>query len=286
MEIIVADHAGFCFGVKNAINMAIDAQKNGSVSTLGELIHNSEAIGELERRGIWAKEKIDDIDTCQVVIRAHGASPKVFHALALFGYKVIDATCPFVKRVQHEAKLRSEQGTPVVLIGDRMHPEVIATFGWSDEKAHIVDSFEDIGNLPEFETVCVLGQTTYSVSKRDELFEAIRYRVQNVEIFDFICATTQQRQREAAEISAKADAVIVIGDNKSANTEKLAQVAHENCGRVVKILQRNELNGSDFLPWMTVGILAGASTPPSTIKDVVDFLKTLDREGEIKDNNA
>ncbi|MGI5898808.1 MAG: 4-hydroxy-3-methylbut-2-enyl diphosphate reductase [Christensenellales bacterium] len=296
MKIIVADHAGFCFGVRNAIDMALHSRKDGGVSTLGELIHNSRAIGELERQGVYAKNEMGDIDTCQVVIRAHGASPEVFHSLTALGYKVIDATCPFVKRIQREADKRRGQGVPIIIIGNKSHPEVAATYGWAGEGAYIVDSLADVEKLPELDEACILGQTTYSVSKRDELLEAISKRIRAPIVFNFICATTGARQKEAEEISKKCDAVLVIGDEKSANTKNLVLVAKRHCENVTRIMSKEEIpldkrdetgkkdekdekdkkdKKSKIRQDMTVGILAGASTPPEAIKEVVDFLENI-----------
>jgi 4-hydroxy-3-methylbut-2-enyl diphosphate reductase len=273
MKIILADHAGFCFGVRNAIDMAVNAGKDGSVSTFGELIHNSRAIRDLERQGVFSKNSIDDIDTCQVVIRAHGASPELFHSLAVLGYKVIDATCPFVKRIQREAERQAKQGVPIIIIGNKDHPEVMATYGWAGEGSYIVDSLSDVERLPELDEACILGQTTYSVYERDELLEAISRKVKAPSVFDFICATTGARQKEAEEIAKKSDFVIVIGDEKSANTQNLVRVAEKHCKSVARVMSKDEIPIDKIRQDMTVGILAGASTPPQAIKEVVEFLK-------------
>ncbi len=273
MKIIVADHAGFCFGVRNAIDMALQARKNGSVSTLGELIHNSQAIGELERQGVFSKNRIEDIDTGQVVVRAHGASPEVFNSLAVLGYKVIDATCPFVRRIQREAERQRKQGVAIIIIGNKDHPEVAATYGWAGEGVYIVDSLADVEKLPQLDEACILGQTTYSVAERDELVDAIGKKVKTPKVFDFICATTGARQKEAEQIAEKCDFVIVIGDKKSANTQNLVKVAQKHCNNVARVMNKGELPFDKISQDMTVGILAGASTPPEAIKEVVEFLK-------------
>jgi len=273
MKIVVADHAGFCFGVKNAIDLSLMAKQRGTVCTLGELTHNSRAIEKLERQGIHAKESVDQIDTRQVVIRSHGATPQVFHDLAVLGFEVVDATCPFVKRVQQEGLKRSGEGVPILIIGDAGHPEVMATKGWAGEASYVVDSVEDVRALPAMKTACVLGQTTYLVEKRDEILEEIRERIPDVQVFDFICSTTSVRQREAAQLAAKCDAVLVVGDRKSANTRKLAQTAEKACARTYFIQDLGDVPVGELHGGMMVGIVAGASTPPEAISETAAYLR-------------
>lgn len=275
MKIVVANHAGFCFGVKNAIDLSLKAKRRGTVCTLGELIHNSRAIEELKRQGIHAKEAVDQIDTRQVVIRSHGATPQVFHDLAVLGFKVIDATCPLVKRIQREAKEKSEAGVAIIIIGDARHPEVVATKGWAGENSFVVDSAEDVNKLPELQTACVLGQTTYLVEKRDEIIGAIQERIPDAQVFDFICSTTGIRQREAAQLAASCDAVLVIGDRKSANTRKLYQTAGKYCSKTCFVQSLKDIPVSELDAAMTVGIVAGASTPPEEIEETIAYLKSL-----------
>jgi len=274
LKINVAQSAGFCFGVKNAVRSAEDASRDfGRVCSLGELIHNSGVVEGLRRLGVSVANDVKDIDADTVITRAHGASPKVFDALRQKGVRVIDATCPFVKRIHVRAEKAAKEKQNIIVIGSKDHPEIVATMGWAGEKALLVDSVEEAQRIPQMDSACVIGQTTYSVKKRDEILSVLKNKISTMDVFDFICPTTAQRQHEAEEMAKNASLMIIVGDKKSANTNKLFEAAKRYCERTYLVSGAKEAQDIDVYETDDVCITAGASTPPSDIAEVVMLIK-------------
>ena len=273
MQIVVGRYAGFCFGVNNALEMAQASAKDGPVCTLGALIHNQEVVDALKRQGIEAVDQIERVQTPQVVIRSHGARPETFERLRERGLRVIDATCPYVKRIHRLAQEAQKSGQPVVILGEKTHPEIQATEGWAGERCFIVDSEADVDALPSLDSACVIGQTTYSTRKRDLLLERIKQRIPKAQICEFICPTTEKRQSEARELAAASDVMLVVGDPHSANTQELLAISRSVCRDSYLISAPEQIDKRVLSPEKKIAVTAGASTPPQSVERVVRYLR-------------
>ena len=288
MEIIVARHSGFCFGVDRAVKTAFNVRCEGRVFTLGELIHNSQVIEALREKGI---EPVYDIDGLKendcVIIRAHGIGKDVYEALKQRGVTIIDATCPYVKRIHEIVMRKQDEGFKIVIVGNPDHPEVKGINGWCGGKALIVPDEKEAENLPvSDEKICSVAQTTFRQSRYDAIFETLKKKFAFALKFDTICNATVERQTEAAELSRTADAMIVIGGRNSSNTQKLYEICRQNCPRTYLIENADELPSLDNIK--TVGITAGASTPDWVIKEVILHMQDITnrQEGEIDFSKA
>ncbi len=288
MEIIVAKHSGFCFGVDKAVKTAFNIQSDERVFTLGELIHNSQVIEALKEKGI---QTIDDIDELRendcVIVRAHGIGKDVYEMLKMRNVRILDATCPYVKRIHEIVKRKQDEGFKIIIVGDPQHPEVIGINGWCEGKALIIADEEDAENLEySDEKICTVAQTTFRGSKYDAIFETLKKKFAFALKFDTICNATVQRQTEAAELSKVADAMVVIGGRNSSNTRKLYEICQQNCPKTYLIENADELPSLNNIK--TVGITAGASTPDWVIKEVIFHMEDMTnrQEGEIDFSKA
>lgn len=269
MRIFVAKNAGFCFGVRNAVDTALKTQ--GKVCTLGELIHNDYVNSKLRARGIDTIENLNEYKGGTLIIRSHGVPEKIENELKEKGINYVDATCPFVKKIHNLVSKYHSKGYTIVIIGSKNHPEVTGINGWCDDSAYIVDSEDDVNNLPSDEKLCVVVQTTYSEKKYDILLKSIENRCKTVEKFRTICYTTTDRQSETEELSKKCDGMLVIGSKSSSNTTKLFEIARSHCANTYFIENIADLkpvieNKHNF---KILGVTAGASTPKELIEEVV-----------------
>lgn len=288
MEIIVAQHAGFCFGVDKAVKTAFNVQWDGRVFTLGELIHNAQVIEALKKKGI---RPIDDIDELRendcVIIRAHGIGKHVYEQLNARRVHILDATCPNVRRIHEIVREKYDEGYQIVIVGDPQHPEVIGINGWCDGKALIVSNEKEAEALDFSDArMCVVAQTTFRRSKYDAIFETLKKKFAFALKFDTICNATVQRQSEAEKLSKVADAMVVIGGRNSSNTQKLYEICRQNCPQTYLIENASELPSLKNIK--TVGITAGASTPDWVIKEVIFHMEDMTKrqEGEIDFSKA
>ena len=293
MEVIQARSAGFCFGVDRAVKLAEElARTERQPRMLGSVIHNSHVVEALARQGMTAiacPEEAQPGDC--VLLRAHGAERAVYDALERRGARVVDATCPKVARVRQIAVEAEEEGRQPVMIGDPTHPEVRGIGGWCrnllvfdgpDSLENWVKSGEFSPDLP----ISVFSQTTLIRASWEKSLEILKKQCTNAKIFDTICSATHIRQSEAAQIAARADAMVVVGDPKSANTKHLTEICRSHCSRVFQIEEADELPRKDLSGCLVVGLTAGASTPASIIKEVN---KTMSEEkilGEGMENFA
>lgn len=282
--IILAKNAGFCFGVKRAVD-AVETHIGEHIVTLGPLIHNRDVVRSLEERGVACIERVEDApDGAAVVIRSHGAAPEVYDALNARGIACIDATCPFVKRIHERVSAAAKAGQRVVIVGEKGHPEVIGTIGWAGSGAFVVNSEEEIAALPHMEEAVVVAQTTITQEKWEQLLTALESRVDHIIPFMSICSATLQRQKEAAEIAKIADTIIVVGGRQSSNTRKLFELCRKSCKNVYHIEHKSELLLEKMHLGDIIGIVAGASTPDTMIREVFDYMieneKALQAEGE------
>ncbi|MCX7772167.1 MAG: bifunctional 4-hydroxy-3-methylbut-2-enyl diphosphate reductase/30S ribosomal protein S1 [Clostridia bacterium] len=276
MEIKRAKYAGFCFGVDKAVKTAFDLNYNGNVYTFGELIHNHQVIEELENKGIHSIKNLEGLKSGDcVIIRAHGIGKSTYEELNALDVTVLDATCPYVKRIHEIVKAQSEEGDRIVIVGDPQHPEVIGINGWCAGKAVIVSDEEDVEKLSySDEKASVVAQTTFKRAKYEDICDSLKKKFAFVLKFDTICNATVQRQSEAAELSRNVDAMVVIGGKNSSNTRKLYEICLENCSDTYLVETADELPLLDKKV-KTVGITAGASTPEAVIKEVIFHMEDM-----------
>ena len=275
MSVTIAKNAGFCFGVSRAVELVEQAAKSGkTVSTLGPIIHNRHQVGRFEQMGVSViSEPEEAIPGSTVIIRSHGVSRAVQQRLEQMGVEIIDATCPFVKRIHGIVQKAEEEGRLPIIIGTRTHPEVTAIAGWC-ASCRIFESPEELedwaksGEVPLDTPICMVCQTTSTEFLWKICGETAKKLFTNLKIFDTICKATEFRQNEAAKLSAECQAMVVVGDAKSSNTGRLAMICREHCGKVFLVDNADELNAGDFRGVTAVGITAGASTPAWIIKEV------------------
>lgn len=282
MEIIIANTAGFCFGVNNAVKIVFDLAKkaNKKIYTLGPIIHNQQVVEKLEEYGVVAVNSPDEVEgPAHVVIRAHGVGLQVFSSLKEKGVDIIDASCPYVKKIQLLVSVKYKEGFQIIIIGDKRHPEIVGINGWCENTAYIVESEEQIDELPDInKKICVVAQTTFIREKWEKIIESLNKRFENVLKFDTICNATDKRQTEAEKISKEVDLMLVIGGENSSNTNKLYEICKMNCTRTYKIQTAGDIPPVDIKNIKKIGITAGASTPDWVIKEVIQKMSELDRQ--------
>ena len=277
MEIKIADKAGFCFGVDRAVKIAYDTagSETRKIYTYGMLIHNRDVTSELEEMGVCCAETIEDIpEGAVVIIRAHGISEQEYRRIEMKNAEIIDATCPFVKRIHKIAMEEHSKGRQVVIAGDRNHPEVKGINGWCDNSAIIVgtdENYEEILLKNAEIPISLVAQTTMRKEKVKKIEKTLKKHFTNVDFFDTICSATEERQLAAAKLSEECDVMFVFGGRNSSNTEKLFEICREGCRETYKVENAKELNELAHLlknkNIKKVGITAGASTPDKVIKE-------------------
>ena len=280
MKVELAKSAGFCFGVEKAVNTVYEEAKEGNdiVYTLGPIIHNEEVVKDMKKRGVEAV-KIEDLASLPkgtVIIRSHGVSREIFNFVKRSGHRVVDATCPFVKKIHAIVSVQSGKGKTVVIIGNPEHPEVMGIRGWGDENTYAVENIEQFMNLElkKDKEIIIVAQTTFNHKKFQEIIDKISLLGYDVRCFNTICNATQERQAEAKNIASNVDAMIVIGDKKSSNTGKLVEICQEECKNTVFIQTLEDLDYDALLSVDSVGITAGASTPKHIIEEVQNIVRS------------
>lgn len=287
MEVILAQNSGFCFGVKRAIEIALneaDKHKNSTkkIFTYGPIIHNDIVISELKSKGI---EDYNSINSCPnnsesiVIIRSHGVGPLVYDELKNKNIEVVDATCPFVTKIHELAYEYSKTECTIIIFGDKNHSEVKGIVGWAGNNCHVVASIEDLENLnlKKDSKYVIFSQTTFDVSTFKILVEFLTKNGYNFKVFDTICPSTKLRQDEVFEISRKVSIMLVIGSKNSSNTKKLFNIASANCSKTYLIENLSDLEKINFLDvdskTSKIGIGAGASAPEKIIQEVVEYVR-------------
>ena len=278
-EVILAKSAGFCFGVKRAVDTVYEQTGKKNVYTFGPIIHNEEVVKDLEKKGVFVintMEELDDITEGTVIIRSHGVSSAVYEALQKKGVEIVDATCPFVLKIHNIVKQESANGKQIVIIGNEKHPEVEGIMGWSKTQVHVVDTAEKAQNLQldQQREVCIVSQTTFNYNKFKELVEIISEKGYNIIIRNTICNATEERQTEAREIAKRVDAMIVVGGSSSSNTRKLYEICKNECKDTYYIQTLNDLDMTSLGKADCIGITAGASTPNNIIQEVYTNVRT------------
>jgi len=281
VKIILAKTAGFCFGVNNAVDIAYKQLKNSEkIYTLGPLIHNESVIDELRNMGA---EVITDVSQAaegsKVIIRAHGVAPEIYEELKKKNIGVVDATCPYVKKIHKLVEQQHKQGWTIVIAGDRNHPEVKGINGWCGNTALIANTPEEAENFPEIEGgCCLVAQTTLTKKRFDEIYDKLKVKCKNIMKFDTICNATDSRQREAGQIARESDVMLVIGSRNSSNTQKLFEICKKYCDKTYLIESYGDLPPINIKETKTLGITAGASTPERIIKEVIGKMEELNKQ--------
>lgn len=271
-NIRVAESAGFCFGVKRAIEMAYEAiGVEPKLYSYGQLIHNKTVTDDLASKGLEIVESLDGLTEGTLLIRSHGVGKALYDEAEAKGLKILDGTCPFVKKIHDIVHDKLAEGMGIIIVGDGTHPEVIGINGWCENAAVILEDEEaaKTKEIPEKEKYAVVVQTTFRQAKFDKILEILQDRGVNMEIHNTICSATEKRQTEAEELSKTVDKMIVIGGKNSSNTQKLVEICAKNCGNTVHIETICDLVLNNFGKDDKIGITAGASTPPAIIKEVV-----------------
>ena len=282
--IILAKHAGFCYGVKRAVD-SVENNIEKNLVTLGPLIHNKSVVDSLARRGVKCISGIDEVKTGEtVVIRSHGVSESIYKNLGDNKIKYIDATCPHVKVIHEKVKEANLKGLPVIIVGEIGHPEVDGIIGWSGNKSYVVYSEKDIERLEQISEAVVVAQTTITEEKWEAITKGLAAKVVTMHLFCSICSATRQRQDEAKDLALKCDTIIVVGDESSSNTRKLFELCLRFCKSVYYIQEKSEVLLEIIRNGGIIGIVAGASTPDTMIREVYNYMieneKVLPIEGE------
>ena len=272
-EVILAKSAGFCFGVQRAMDTVYAEADKKNVYTYGPIIHNTEVVNELESKGVKAVNDISEIpepEKSTVIIRSHGVSKAVYESIKNSGAKIVDATCPFVLKIHKIVKDASAEGDQIVIIGNEKHPEVEGIMGWSETPVHVVDTVEKAERLKldKSKNVRVVSQTTFNYKKFQDLVEILNKKGYDIGVCNTICNATEERQLEAKSIAKGVDAMVVIGDKQSSNSQKLYEISKKECENTFFVQTLRDLDLKLFESTGKVGITAGASTPQKIIKEV------------------
>lgn len=277
MNVELAKTAGFCFGVKRAVDTVyqqIEQYRGEKIFTYGPIIHNEEVIKDLRSHGVEVlndEEELKTADADVVVIRSHGVAKYIYDIMEERGITCVDATCPFVKKIHKIVAEKSAEGSYIVIVGNGEHPEVQGIRGWAGEQVAVVQTPEDAERfeLPDKDQkVCIVAQTTFNYNKFKELVEIISKKRYDIVVLNTICNATKERQTEARQIAARVDAMVVIGDKRSSNTQKLFEICKEECLNTYYIQTLDDLDINQLRSVESVGITAGASTPNNIIEEV------------------
>ena len=276
MKVELAESAGFCFGVKRAVDTVYDlvSANKGSVYTLGPIIHNEQVVEDLEKKGVQVVAEIDDIkeENATLIIRSHGVSRETIDNLAKKEFSFEDATCPFVKKIHNTVDKYSKEGYQIVIIGTESHPEVQGILGWANgcgvvlENQAEAEAFE-LKNASQ--KICVVAQTTFNYKKFQDLVEILSKKGYDILAVNTICNATSTRQKEAEKLAAKSDAMIVIGGKHSSNSRKLYEICKNQCENTFFIQTVDDLRLISLDSFTSLGITAGASTPNTIIQEVL-----------------
>lgn len=283
MEVRLADCAGFCFGVKRAVDTVYEQLKNGkTIYTYGPIVHNEEVVRELAEKGVRVLESKEELKSLKagktiptVIIRAHGVAKEIYDIMEANGLECIDATCPFVKKIHRIVEQKSTEGYHVIVVGDPKHPEVEGIVGWCQGPVTVLETPEQAENFvkTEGEKLCIVSQTTYNYNKFQYIVEIFEKKGYNDSVVNTICNATEERQQSAKAIAAEADVMIVIGGKHSSNSRKLYEICQRECVHTYFIQTLDDLHLDLPKAVRLVGITAGASTPNKLIEEVQNYVR-------------
>ena len=282
MEVIVAKSAGFCFGVKRAVETVYaEVEKGKKIYTFGPIIHNEEVVKDLEKKGVTVLENEEELMALTegtVIIRSHGVEKRIQKMIEDKGLECIDATCPFVKRIHRIVEEAGEDGKEVIIAGNPGHPEVEGIVGWSDSDATILESVEEAEaySKKSEKEICLVSQTTFNYKKFQDIVEIFEKKGYNGSVVNTICNATEERQTEARKIAASVDVMIVIGGKHSSNTRKLYEICKQECENTYFIQTLDDLHLEIPKSVQLVGITAGASTPKKIIEEVQNYVSNYE----------
>ncbi len=279
MEVTLAKTAGFCFGVRRAVDKVYElADTEDKVYTYGPIIHNEEVVSDLEAKGVTVLHSLEELAAVKdgiVVIRSHGVPEKVYRLLEEKQIRYADATCPYVRKIHKLVEKHSAAGRRIVIVGNDHHPEVEGIKGWSKTAPFVIGSVEEAEKfeLPEGTPICVVSQTTFNYNKFKDIVEILDKKRYDRLVLNTICSATEERQTEAVELASKVDAMIVIGGRSSSNTQKLFEICRHACENTYYIQTLVDLDIKPFQSFRHVGITAGASTPNKIIEEVQRYVR-------------
>ena len=281
MQVKLAESAGFCFGVNRAMDTVykqIEQNPEVPIYTYGPIIHNDTVVKDLLERGVRAvsDDEIDTIPKGVMIIRSHGVSKAVQDRIESAGFTVVDATCPFVKKIHRIVQKESNEGKRIIIVGSRLHPEVEGIVGWCASTPLVIENTDEIDNLlSDFkdDEICIVSQTTFNYKKFQEIVDYIAKRGYYINVVNTICNATEERQHEAGELAREADCMIVIGDSHSSNSRKLYEICKVECENTHFIQTLDDLNLEIPKSVRLVGITAGASTPNNIIEEVQNYVR-------------
>ncbi len=277
MKAIVAEGAGFCFGVKRALKLAFEAARkgDGTVVTLGAIIHNPQVVARLEEEGLRVVRNLDQVEGGTLVVRSHGLPRKVLAEAEAKGMTIIDATCPFVKEAQERAAQLEREGHAVVVVGEEDHPEVLSITGSLEGQATVVDGTAQLPELPSAERYGVVCQTTQPQEHLSAVVRDLLSRAREIKVFNTICEATFERQESALKMAREVDVMLVVGGRNSANTRRLWELCRDAGCDAYHIETSDELEPGWFEGKEDVGITGGASTPQWVVDDVVAAVERI-----------
>jgi len=279
MEVRLAKSAGFCFGVKRAVDKVYEQIATGKkIYTYGPIIHNEEVVKDLEKKGVQVipdKEALQSLREGTVIIRSHGVAKEIYDILEQNGLECVDATCPFVKRIHNIVRKESAAGKHIIIVGNAGHPEVEGIMGWCDGPLNVLETVEEAENLviPQGKPIHIVSQTTFNYNKFQHIVEIFEKKGYNDSVANTICNATEERQTEAREIASQADVMIVIGGKHSSNTRKLYEICSSECANTYFIQSLDNLHLELPKSVGLVGITAGASTPNKLIEEVQNYVR-------------
>ncbi|KPL00843.1 MAG: 4-hydroxy-3-methylbut-2-enyl diphosphate reductase [candidate division Zixibacteria bacterium SM23_73_3] len=277
MKIHVVKEAGFCFGVKRAIRLASNAarSKAGKAYTLGPLIHNPQVVEDLEKKGVHAVKEIRKNRKGTLIIRSHGVHPHILKRIRTKGIKVVDATCPFVKKAQRMAKLLHDQGYQVAVVGEAHHPEVQGIVGYAGDSAMVINHNRMKRSFPRFWKLGVIAQTTLSIDAFKQIIGRLIERTEELKVCNTICDATARTQKATLKLAGKVDMMIVVGGHNSANTTRLTKLCKRLGTSTHHVETAGELRKVWFEGKKSVGVTSGTSTPEWLIKQVVERIRSF-----------
>ncbi len=280
MEIILAKSAGFCFGVKRAVDYAYSKAGQKDIYTYGPIIHNKEVTGDLDSKGVHVIENLDEVKEGEIIIRSHGVPPSVYKAIEDRGLTYTDCTCPFVKKIHNIVRDNYNKGKSIMIVGNKTHPEIIGINGWCNNTAMTINSLEEAESvaIDKNTEYALVVQTTFQTDVFESIIACLKEKSDNIEVFRTICSATGDRQKEAVEIAKIADQMIVLGDKSSSNTRKLYEISKNYCKNVYLCERICDLELQNIKKNVTMGITAGASTPSVIIKEAVNAMSEMENK--------
>jgi len=286
MEVIVAENCGLCYGVKRALRIATETRnkKKGKVFTLGDIIHNPQVVADLKKQGIEPLENLDDLQEGTVIIRSHGVSPKIYTLLTQRNVKIVEATCPIVKKIQRLVERLAKKKEEIILVGNKNHPEIKGLIGYSKKKGIIVENIAQARSLPHKKKRAVLAQSTQDLHLFEKIAATLIERTKELEVYNTICLSTQTRQKSTSKLASQVDTLFIVGGKNSSNTNKLFHISKKILANTYFVEKADEITPKILKGADRIGISGGASTPPEAIEEAVAKIKNSFKHQRRREN--